>query len=86
MQPTAVEELIESNLADADATVTYARDEHDEDHLAATVVSPVFEDLPLVQQHQEVYDALGDHMTTDIHALELSTYTPDEYDDLETDG
>jgi len=41
--------------------------------------------LPLVQQHQQVYDALGDHMTTDIHALELSTYTPEEYADLEAD-
>ncbi|OAQ53919.1 hypothetical protein HTG_06520 [Natrinema mahii] len=83
MKPAAVEEVIESNLEDADATVTHARDEGDEDHLAATVVSPVFDGLPLVQQHQEVYDALGDHMTTDIHALELSTYTPEEYDDLE---
>ncbi|WP_226482915.1 BolA family protein [Natrinema amylolyticum] len=85
MNPTAVEELIESNLEDAEATVTHARDEHDEDHLAATVVSPVFDGLSLVQQHQEVYDALGDHMTTDIHALELSTYTPEEYEDLEAD-
>ncbi|SEQ23903.1 BolA family protein [Natrinema salaciae] len=85
MQPATVEEIIESNLEDADATVTHARDEHDEDHLAATVVSPVFEGLPLVQQHQAVYDALGDHMTTDIHALEVSTYTPEEYEDLEAD-
>ncbi|WP_254764014.1 BolA family protein [Natrinema marinum] len=85
MKPAAVEELIESNLEDADATVTHARDEHDEDHLAATVVSPAFEGLPLVQQHQKVYDSLGEHMTTDIHALELSTYTPDEYDDLEAE-
>ncbi len=85
MKPAAVEDVIESNLEDADAEVTHARDEGDEDHLAATVVSPVFEGLPLVQQHQAVYDALGDHMTTDIHALELSTYTPEEYDDLEAE-
>jgi stress-induced morphogen len=83
MKPADVEEIIESNLEDADAAVTHARDEHDDDHLAATVVSPAFEGLPLVQQHQAVYDALGDHMTTDIHALELSTYTPEEYDALE---
>ena len=85
MKPAAVEELIESNLEDAEATVTHARDKHDEDHLAATVVSPVFEGLPLVQQHQQVYDALDEHMTTDIHALELSTYTPAEYDELEAE-
>ncbi|SFC00122.1 Stress-induced morphogen (activity unknown) [Halobiforma haloterrestris] len=83
MKPPAVEELIESELEDADATVTYARDEHDDDHLAATVVSPAFDGLPLVQQHQLVYDALDDHMTTDIHALELSTYTPEEYDEVD---
>ncbi|MWV41142.1 BolA family protein [Natrialba sp. INN-245] len=81
MNPDDVEALIESELEDADATVTYARDEHDDDHLAATVVSPAFEGLPLVQQHQTVYDALDGHMTTDIHALELSTYTPEEYEE-----
>ncbi|WP_254767969.1 BolA family protein [Salinilacihabitans rarus] len=79
MNPEAVERLIEANLEDAEATVRRARGDHDDDHLAATVVSPAFEGLPLVQQHQRVYDALGDHMTTDIHALELSTYTPEEF-------
>lgn len=83
MNPEDVAELIESELEGAEATVTHARDEHDDDHLAATVVSPTFEGLPLVQQHQQVYDALDDHMTTDIHALELSTYTPEEYEDVE---
>ncbi|RQG97000.1 BolA family protein [Natrarchaeobius chitinivorans] len=80
MKPDDVERLIESELEDADVTVTHARDEQDDDHLAATVVSPAFEDLPLVQQHQTVYDALDGHMTTDIHALELSTYAPEEYE------
>ncbi len=79
MEPEAVESLIESGLEDADVTVRRARGDHDDDHLAATVVSPAFEGVPLVQQHQLVYDTLGDHMTTDIHALELSTYTPEEY-------
>jgi stress-induced morphogen len=83
MKPDDVEAVIESALEDADATVTHARDKHDEDHLAATVVSPTFEGCSLVEQHQQVYDSLEDHMTTDIHALELSTYTPEEYADLE---
>ncbi|MXV64378.1 BolA/IbaG family iron-sulfur metabolism protein [Natronorubrum sp. JWXQ-INN-674] len=84
MELADIEELIEADLEDAEATVTHARDEHDDDHLAATVISPEFDGLPLVQQHQAVYDALGDHMTTDIHALELSTYTPDEYEEYES--
>jgi stress-induced morphogen len=79
MNAEDVERLIEQNLEDADATVTHPRGVDDEDHLAATVVSPAFEGVPLVQQHELVYDALGDHMTTDIHALELKTYTPEEH-------
>ncbi|MGB9965819.1 BolA family protein [Halobacterium hubeiense] len=74
-----VEAIIEDEIPDAEATVTRMRGEHDDDHLAATVVSPAFEGKRLVQQHQLVYDALDEHMTTDIHALELSTYTPAEY-------
>lgn len=74
-----VEAIIEDAIPDADATVTRMRGEHDDDHLAATVVSPAFEGERLVQQHEMVYDALDEHMTEEIHALELSTYTPEEY-------
>jgi len=77
MEPAAVEQLIESNLPGATADVRRARGAHDDDHLAATVVSPAFEDVSLVEQHQLVYDALGDRMTSDIHALELTTETPE---------
>jgi len=80
MDTTEVEQLIESGIEDADATVTQPRGE-DDDHLAAVVVAPAFEDETLVAQHEQVYDALGDHMTTDIHALELKTYTPAEYEE-----
>ena len=83
MNADEVQRLIEENLEDADATVSHPRGVHDEDHLAATVVSPAFEGEPLVQQHQLVYDALDGHMTTDIHALELKTYTPEEYAERE---
>ena len=80
MNADDVQRLIEENLDDAEAEVYHPRGEHDEDHLAATVVSSAFEGETLVDQHQMVYDALGDHMTRDIHALELKTYTPEEYD------
>jgi stress-induced morphogen len=81
MDPKEVERLIEEHVKGAEATVSQARGSHDDDHLAATVVSETFEGLSLVQQHQAVYDALGEHMTTDVHALELKTYTPEEYED-----
>lgn len=78
MEPKDVESIIEAELDDVEVDVFPARGEGDDDHLGAVVISPVFEGLSLVDQHQLVYDALGDHMTTDIHALELKTLTPDE--------
>lgn len=77
MNPREVEALIEEGIPDADADVTKARP-NDDRHLAATVVSPAFEGRSLVEQHELVYDALGDHMTTDIHALKVTTETPAE--------
>jgi stress-induced morphogen len=70
---------IEAGIEDAEATVGTTRHEADEDHLAAVVVSPAFEDVRLVDRHKMVYDAVGDAMTTEIHALEIKAYTPDEY-------
>lgn len=78
MEPSEVEALIEANVEGAAADVRRARGEHDDDHLAATVVSPAFEGVSLVDQHRMVYDALGEHMTRDVHAIELKTYAPDE--------
>ena len=84
MDAADIEDAIEAGIEDCDATVSRPRsvDEEFEDaHFAATVVSPAFEGESLVDQHQLVYDALGEHMTTDIHAIELTTYTPDEYEE-----
>ena len=81
MDTDEVERRIEAGIADADASVTLPRvpdEDHEDAHFAAVVVSPAFEGKSLVEQHQMVYDALGDAMTDDIHALEMKTYTPDE--------
>jgi stress-induced morphogen len=78
MDLAEIESLIESNVPDATATVTQPRGPQDDDHLAATVVSPAFEGKSLLDQHEMVYDALGDRMTDDIHAVELTTRTPEE--------
>jgi len=77
-----VEKLIEAGIPDAVARVTAPRayDDEDEDaHFAAFVVSPAFEGESLVDQHQRVYDAVGDEMTRSVHALEIKTYTPEAY-------
>jgi stress-induced morphogen len=78
MDHEEVARLIEAGVPEADVEVTRPRGVDDDDHLAAVVVSPAFEGLSLLEQHEMVYDALGEHMTTDIHALELTTRTPGE--------
>ncbi|SEO73607.1 Stress-induced morphogen (activity unknown) [Halogranum amylolyticum] len=84
MDLSEIERLIEAGIEDAEATVSRPRspdENHEDAHFAAVVVSPAFAGKNLVQQHQMVYDALGDHMTTDIHAMEIKTYTPEEYEE-----
>lgn len=49
-------------------------------HWYATVVSPAFDGLRLIQRHQKVYATLGERMHTDeVHALSMKTYTPQEW-------
>lgn len=78
MDLAEIEALVEEAIEDAEATVRRARGPHDDDHLEALVVSPAFEGVSLVNQHQMVHDALEGRLTRDIHALELRTRTPEE--------
>lgn len=55
----------------------------DGDHFRVVVISESFEGLPMVKQHQLVYDALGESMDEDIHALGLKTYTPEEWEQVQ---
>lgn len=48
-------------------------------HFQAIVVSPEFRGRRTIQQHQLVYQALGEKMKQDIHALSMKTYTPEEW-------
>jgi stress-induced morphogen len=48
------------------------------DHFAARVVSPAFAGRGLVERHQMVYQALGELLEREIHALSLSTHAPGE--------
>jgi len=78
MDTSEIERLIEDGIEDAEATVRTSHGTEEDDHYAARVVSPAFDGKNLVDRHQLVYDALGEHMTTDIHAIEIETYTPEE--------
>lgn len=47
-------------------------------HFSVSVVSERFAKLPVVRRHRLVYEAVGDLMTTDIHALSIRALAPGE--------
>lgn len=47
-------------------------------HYEVRIVSTAFSGCSLMQRHRQVYDALGDLMDTDIHALTIQAKAPDE--------
>ena len=47
-------------------------------HFALTIVSEAFAGKTAVQRHQMIYQALGDLMKQDIHAISINAKTPDE--------
>ena len=49
-------------------------------HWEALVVSPAFEGLSRIKQHQLVYAALGDRMREEVHALSMQTLTPAQWE------
>ena len=50
-------------------------------HLQALVVSPTFENLSLVKQHQMVMRPLKDAFHQSVHALGLKTFTPTDWEE-----
>ncbi|TSA49064.1 MAG: BolA/IbaG family iron-sulfur metabolism protein [Nitrosomonadales bacterium] len=51
----------------------------DGQHFEAVIVSPQFSGKNMVQQHQLVYQALGERMREEIHALSMRTFTPEDW-------
>jgi BolA family transcriptional regulator, general stress-responsive regulator len=47
-------------------------------HYHLTIVSKQFAGKPQVARHRLVYQALGDMMPRQIHALSITAYTPDQ--------
>lgn len=73
--PEQVKAMIEAELPDAQVQVQDLTGGGD--HYQVTVVSSLFKDKGLVQQHQMVYGALRQAMSSEaIHALALKTSVP----------
>ncbi len=47
-------------------------------HFSVRVVAACFRGLRPVARHRLIYDATGDLFETDIHALSIQAYTPEE--------
>jgi BolA protein len=78
-----IESLLRENLAATDVQVVDESHKHrghagaagGGGHFRVSVVSPRFAGLSLVQAQRLVYQALGDMMTNEIHALTITTRT-----------
>lgn len=49
-------------------------------HFRVQIVSESFRGCSRVQRHRMVYDALAGALETDIHALALQAFTPEEWE------
>jgi stress-induced morphogen len=50
------------------------------DHFQAIVISPSFNTMSLIKQHQLVLNALKNDFKDKVHALQLKTFTPEKWE------
>ncbi len=48
-------------------------------HFRVLVISDKFRGQSAIKRHRMVYQAMGELMQTDIHALTIEAFTPDEF-------
>ncbi len=75
MDPKIIENLISHHI---ECTYVSVAGE-DRTHYEALVVSNAFKGQLKIKRHRMIYAALGDHMISDIHALSIKAFTPEEF-------
>lgn len=79
MDPEQIKQLIEAGIADSQATVT-----GDGGKYEAIVVSPAFDGLSMLKEHQLVYATVNEHIASGaLHALTIKAYTPSEWEAMQ---
>ena len=78
MTTTDIKQTIEQAIPNSTAYILDPM--NDGQHLEAIVISPAFEGLPLVKQHQLVMTPLTRAFVTSVHALALRTFTPRKWE------
>jgi acid stress-induced BolA-like protein IbaG/YrbA len=80
VNPEELQKLIEAAFSEGHVEVT-----GDGRHFSAVVVSDAFTGKNLIARHRLVYAALGHRFDTEaVHALSLKTYTPEQWQALQT--
>ena len=80
-----IEKLLTDALAPVSLHITDDSHEHaghggyheSGSHFSVTVVSQSFHNLDTLSRHRVIYEALGDMMKQEIHALKISAFAPD---------
>lgn len=80
MNLNQVQELIEKAIPEAHVSINDLVG--DGDHLQVIVVSQKFEGKSLLEQHQMILTPLRESLKTDLHALTLKTYTPQQWEKM----
>lgn len=75
MDSKTIKNLVESGLPDSNVQVF----SEDNTHFQAIVIAEAFAGKPRLARHQQVYATLGSLVGTDIHALSIRAYTPEEW-------
>jgi BolA protein len=73
LQPTELQVIDDSHLHAGHAGAAGGHG-----HFTVRLVSERFVGLPVVRRHRLVYEAVGDMMQTDIHALSITALAPGE--------
>ncbi len=77
IQPEEIQKRIEAALPSSEVAVQDLTGTRD--HFQVLVVSESFIGKTMIQQHQMIYQALGDAMKEAIHALSVKTFTPEQW-------
>ena len=82
MNPEEVKALVEAGFDDADVAV-----EGGGDRFQIRVVSAAFEGLMAVKRQQKVYATINQQIVSNtIHAVQIITFTPDEWETAQKRG
>lgn len=77
METQRIREMIEQGIPTSFVEVA-----GDGTHFQAVVVSERFAGKSPIERHKLVYAALGDAMESEIHAISMKTYTPEQWEKL----